>query len=87
MRGINLAKVAREMMKIHAGDRIQYDSYKACENAAQLNRHNTSIVATGTVLEVTENYVLVKLKHITEYVSWPAIRTVNGIGWHYYLGT
>lgn len=87
MRGIKLEKVAQAMRKIRPGDRIQYDSYKACENAAQLNRNNTSIVATGTVQEVTENYVLVKLKRITEYVSWPAIRTVNGISWHYYLGT
>lgn len=87
MRGINLEKVAQEMKKIRPGDKVQFDSYKACYNAAQLNRNNTSIVATGTVLEATENYVLVKLRRITEYVSWPAIRTVNGIGWHYYLGT
>ena len=78
-------KIAERMNRIYVGDRITFDSMKACVTASQCDRHSSYIKATGTVVEHCGGYVMVKLNRLLESVNYFDIETVNGKRWPYYI--
>ncbi len=82
---MELSHVDKMMAGIKPGDKIDFNSYGACDSATRLGRSSSSsIPAVGTVLKVYPRYVLVKLKVARECVHWDSIKKVNGIGWPLY---
>lgn len=82
---MELSKIYKMMAGIRPGDKIFFNSYGACDKAAQLGRSGSSTIpATGTVLKVYPRYVLVRLKVARECVHWGSIKKVNGSGWPLY---
>ena len=78
-------KIADRMSKIYVGDRIVFDSMKACITSNQCDRHSSYVKATGTVVEHCGGYVMVKLNHLLESVNYFDIEAVNGKRWPWYL--
>lgn len=58
------------------GDRIQYDSMKACDSANNVDRY-TPIKYEATVVSVYETFVIVKLKKVYECVNRWDISKIN----------
>ncbi|MBO6290994.1 MAG: hypothetical protein J6N51_01860 [Selenomonas sp.] len=82
---MELNKIYKMMAGIKPGDKIDFNSYGACDSAIRLGRSNSSTIpAIGTVLKVYPRYVLVNLKVAREGVHWGSIKKVNGIGWPLY---
>ncbi len=82
---MELSHVGKMMAGIKPGDKIDFNSYGACDSAIRLGRSSSSAIpAIGTVLKVYPRYVLVKLKVARECVHWGSIKKVNGIGWPLY---
>ena len=74
--------IYKMMGNIKQGDKIFFNSYGACDNAAKLGRSGSATIpAIGTVLKVYPRYVLVKLKVARECVMWDSIIKVNGASW------
>ena len=65
-------KIADRMSKIYVGDRIVFDSMKACITSNQCDRHSSG-------------YVMVKLNRLLESVNYFDIEAVNGKRWPWYL--
>ena len=61
---------------IRPGDRIVYDSMKACDNVGQVDRSNP-LPYEATVIKTYESFVIVKLKKITECVNRWDISKIN----------
>lgn len=78
-------KIAERMNRIFVGDRITFDSIKACQTATQLDRHSSTIVTTGTVVEHCGGYLMVKLNRLLESVNYVDIIAVNGKKWPWYI--
>lgn len=78
-------KIADRMSKIYVGDRIVFDSMKACITSNQCDRHSSYVKATGTVVEHCGGYVMVKLNRLLESVNYFDIEAVNGKRWPWYL--
>lgn len=82
---MKLSHVDKMMAGIKPGDKIDFNSYGACDSAIKLGRSSSSAIpAIGTVVKVYPRYVLVKLKVAREGVHWGSIKRVNGIGWPLY---
>lgn len=82
---MELNKIYKMMAGIKPSDKIDFNSYGACDSATGLGRSSSSAIpAIGTVLKVYPRYVLVKLKVARECVHWGSIKKVNGIGWPRY---
>ena len=82
---MELNKIYKMMAGIKPGDKIDFNSYGACDSAIRLGRSSSSAIpAIGTVLKGYPRYVLVKLKVARECVHWGSIKKVNGIGWPLY---
>lgn len=82
---MELNKIYKMMAGIKPGDKIDFNSYGACDSATRLGRSSSSAIpAIGTVLKVYPRYVLVKLKVAREGVHWGSIKKVNGISWPLY---
>ena len=82
---MEISKVYEMMNTLKPSDKIDFNSYGACDSATRLGRSSSSsIPAVGTVLKVYPRYVLVKLKVARECVHWDSIKKVNGIGWPLY---
>ena len=78
--------IADRMKNIYVGDKITFDSMKECFTALQVDRHNSTIKATGTVVENCGGYLMVKLKHgLLESVNYFAIESVNKKRWPWYI--
>ena len=78
-------RLLKRMARIFVGDRIRFDSYKACYTADQVDRHGSTIKAEGTVVEHCGGYVMVKLNRLLESVNYFDIEAVNGKRWPWYL--
>ena len=83
---LTAAIIADRMSRIHVGDKITFDSMKECFTALQVDRHNSTIKASGTVVEHCGGYVMVKLKHgLLESVNYFSIESVNRKRWPWYI--
>ena len=72
-------KIESRMEFIKPGDKIGFDSQKECYVAEQLDRHVSTIKATGTVIANYGGYLAVKLRRgVIEYVNYFGIESVNG---------
>lgn len=78
--------IAERMSDIKLRDTIEFNSIAACHDYSQMLRHGAKIVARGTVVEHFGGSVLVKLRKVTEAVSYFDIRRVNGKPWRWYVG-
>lgn len=82
---MELSHVYKMMAGIKPGDKIDFNSYGACDSATRLGRSSSSAIpATGTVLKVYPRYVLVRLKMARECVHWGSIKKLNGSPWPFY---
>ena len=76
---LTVEKILDRMKTIYRGDKITFDSYKECYAANQVDRHGSTIKATGTVVENCGGYLIVKLKRgLLETVNYFGIESVNG---------
>lgn len=79
-------RILKRMARIFVGDRIRFDSYKACYTADQVDRHGSTIKAEGTVIEHCGGYVMVRLRNgLIESVNYFDIEQVNGHGFPGYI--
>lgn len=71
--------ITERMSRIFVGDKIKFDSYKECFTASQVDRHNSTIKAIGTVVEHCGGYLMVQLRRgLLESVNYFDIESVNG---------
>lgn len=79
-------KIAERMSRIFVGDKITFDSIKECFTASQVDRHGSTIKASGRVVEHCGGYVMVQLKHgLLESVNYFGIESVNNKKWPWYI--
>ena len=72
-------KIEERMKYIKPGDIIHFDSMKECYYSNQVDRHVTTVRATGEVVENCGGYLMVKLRRgVLESVNYFGIFAVNG---------
>ena len=82
---LTVEKILERMNRIYVGDRITFDSMKACDTSAQCDRNSSTIVYTGTVVEHCGGYLMVKLHKLIETVTYFDIIAVNNKKWPWYI--
>ncbi len=79
-------KIEKMMQAVKVGDEITFDSMKECYLSNQVDRHNSTIKATATVVEHCGGYVMVRLRRgVLESVNYYGIQKVNGISFPGYI--
>ena len=81
---LTVQKILERMNAIYVGDRVKFNSMKACYTASQVGRHSATIPAIGEVVEHCGGYLMLRLRNgLLESCNYYDILSVNGKTWPY----